>query len=526
MSLQDPRLLVLAILFGLTGIVACNDTGQPTFPQAQLGLTDPTQIAEFPETIDDEFARIARDQIPGFAGHYLDEHSNSVVYLVDPGGRAAAESYVAEVRSSLGLADGPVTIRPAKYDFLQLREWRDQLLSVLTIDGVVLLDIDETANRIWIGVEDQESIRRVEEMIAAQQVPEDAILVEIHARPVRALNIRDHERPVKSGFQIENESFDTSGCSLGFNAVQSGQRVFVTASHCTEICDGLDYSVEAQDERQEGKAIGYEVNDKEPYTCWPGPPCRYADAATFTYYDSVADVKGYITRTMGPPPQHPGGSRDVDPSKPNFPIKYKVMGVLPVGTWINKLGYVNGWTRGPISRSCISMHVELPDGWYKCQNEVYAGGTHGDSGGPVFIAGGTTSTWNESLSDASLAGILVAALPDHEYFYYSQMQYIEAELGYFNVWAPSPPPPMTVWINGPDSLPAYQQVTVQAIVSHGTPPFTYEWQVDGSPKCGNQDWCSAIMGPPYSQTYFYVTVTDVYQNQASKSKLVKATYPW
>jgi hypothetical protein len=275
-----------------------------------------------------------------------------------------------------------------------------------------------------------------------------------------------------------------------------------------------------------GLEIGYEINDKEPYRCgYPPIPCRTADAATFKYYESVADVKGYITRTMGPPPQHPGGSRVVDPSKPNFPIKYKVMGTLPVGTWINKVGATSGWTRGPISRSCVWWVTPPPTAWYRCQNQVYAWGAGGDSGGPVFLAGGTTSTWNESLSDASLAGILIGIEGDNHYFWYSQMQYIEAELGNFNVWAPSPPPPMTVRINGPDSLPAYQKVTVQAIVSHGAPPFTYAWQVNGASACGDKDWCSAIMGPPYSQTYFYVTVTDVYQNQASSSKLVRATYP-
>jgi hypothetical protein len=72
MLLHERRFQPVAIPLGSIGIVACSDTGQPTFPQTHVGSADPTQIAQLPPTIDDEFARIAREEIPGFAGHYVD----------------------------------------------------------------------------------------------------------------------------------------------------------------------------------------------------------------------------------------------------------------------------------------------------------------------------------------------------------------------------------------------------------------------------------------------------------------------
>jgi subtilisin family serine protease len=87
---------------------------------------------------------------------------------------------------------------------------------------------------------------------------------------------------------------------------------------------------------------------------------------------------------------------------------------------------------------------------------------------------------------------------------------------------PPPPPPMTVTISGPTTWPAYQVVTVQALVSHGTPPLNYAWKVNGSPACGNQSWCSRAMGARGTSVYFYVTVTDHDGDQASDYHIVTA----
>lgn len=87
---------------------------------------------------------------------------------------------------------------------------------------------------------------------------------------------------------------------------------------------------------------------------------------------------------------------------------------------------------------------------------------------------------------------------------------------------PPPPPPMTVTISGPSTWPPYQVVTVQALVSYGTPPLNYAWKVNGATACGSQSWCSRAMGARGTSVYFYVTVTDHDGDQASDYHIVTA----
>jgi hypothetical protein len=83
-------------------------------------------------------------------------------------------------------------------------------------------------------------------------------------------------------------------------------------------------------------------------------------------------------------------------------------------------------------------------------------------------------------------------------------------------------PPLSVTIQGPTTWPAYSTVTVQAF-SSGRPPFTYAWKVNGSPYCGNQNWCSKTMGARGTSVYFYVTVTDADGYQGSDYHVVTAS---
>jgi hypothetical protein len=92
-----------------------------------------------------------------------------------------------------------------------------------------------------------------------------------------------------------------------------------------------------------------------------------------------------------------------------------------------------------------------------------------------------------------------------------------------------PPPPLSVTIYGASTWPAYQVVTVQALVSGGTEPFHYEWTINGSPYqgCGDKNWCDRAMGPPYSANFFHVKVTDGGdpEQETGDSHLVTAVYP-
>ena len=197
------RLIAVTITIGL---VACADETPPTQPDTDASASVSPEQRAMPWTIDDEYDRIAREEIPGFAGYYLDENQNPVVLLKDPSQRSAAETWAVARTGELGLSTGAVVIKPASYDFTQLKQWRDKVLpTVFNRDDFVSLDIDEVGNRLRIGVDVAVSVSAIETQIADMGIPTPAVLVEVQPRTELRKKLTDRQRPVRAGFQINNE---------------------------------------------------------------------------------------------------------------------------------------------------------------------------------------------------------------------------------------------------------------------------------------------------------------------------------
>ena len=74
------------------------------------------------------------------------------------------------------LPQSKVQVLPAKFGFLELKKWHDQLaMQVLEIPGLVLTDIDDATNRLLIGVESSEARDLVEQEAAALDIPRQAV---------------------------------------------------------------------------------------------------------------------------------------------------------------------------------------------------------------------------------------------------------------------------------------------------------------------------------------------------------------
>lgn len=129
------------------------------------------------QTIDDLFAEVAK-QVPAFGGMFIDSQGNLSVYLLDPTQKAAAESAIASVFGRDRIPPNGVRVLPGQYGFLQLKEWFNRANALLALPGVTLVDIDESKNRLKIGLEKIEARNRVEQALARINIPHEAVTFE------------------------------------------------------------------------------------------------------------------------------------------------------------------------------------------------------------------------------------------------------------------------------------------------------------------------------------------------------------
>lgn len=372
--------------------------------------------------LDQEFARMA-EKVPGFGGLYVDAQGTPHVYLTD----------LSRAREVQGLGAG-VKVHLGKYDFRDLVAWKAAARDLLSRPGAVSLDIDETRNRIVLGVR-RESLGPVSMGVPAflrgARVPGGAVIVEA-ARPfVTQETLTDRIRPIPGGAQIQNSNGGT--CSLGYNAIRLGVRGFVTASHCTLTQGGVEGTVFSQNTVSFGNLVGTEVADPALFSggdCPSGRLCRYSDAAFVNYGAPDAQSGGGtianpILCGFGDIP----GSLTVQPADPRLEVTGFLFGTPVSGTVVRKVGRTTGCTFGSQQDTCTNVNVYKPlpllPGYVVdtgitmlCQGRVSALSQGGDSGSPVFLQSGGSAT---------AVGVLWGG--NGSSFVYSPWLYITMELG-------------------------------------------------------------------------------------------------
>ncbi|HLM68336.1 MAG TPA: hypothetical protein VK358_12445 [Longimicrobium sp.] len=336
-------------------------------------------------TQDDEWAVMADTMPGGFAGVYL-ERGAVVVLAARP---ERGPELVDRLRGSRALSPllrgRPARVQNAAYDFRQLKDWYDALLGVIDGSSFVSLDIDETRNRIAVGIAGPS--RRGAVVAAAQRagIPPQALQVTETGEIVPEAYLYDYVRPVIGGLRIL-----PYGCTLGFNVQHHSYGAsFVTNSHCTAAIG----SVNGQVETQGGARIGVETWDRAVFTgtgCPSGRVCRRSDAALFKYDDSVSITQGGIALTTG------HGSLLIGSLSPaivslgvdSYCIEGYPCTMFVVGDSVNKVGTTTGWTAGTVAATCSLVtypsyitpsNVSLP-----CQVAATYHSDGGDSGSPVF----------------------------------------------------------------------------------------------------------------------------------------------
>lgn len=365
-----------------------------------------------PNTLDREMLRW-NEQIPGFGGGFHDELERPNVYLLDPANDAAARE-----------AFGPdVQVLQGQYEFAQLAAWKSELVRVLSLPGIVFLDIDEQRNRIAAGLdvtaEDWPANReRLEIELDESGVPREAVFVEETEPVVPLALLSDGFEHPPGGVQI---SYNGTRCTLGFNVQLAGAAGFVTASHCSRQSGVTEGTVYGQPD--DTRPIGFESFDP-PYfnsttdpACPWGHLCRYSDSLFARYDPSSSGQFGYVARTRFR--DRLRGSREiVEP-----PFYMSTPGLPWVGNVVNKVGRSTGWTYGRITHGCADFNLTGAAGvTFLCQNRVQAGAVSGDSGAPVFL-------WKENrfFSLSKPAGIVWGG--NKASFIYSVTDFLDFELG-------------------------------------------------------------------------------------------------
>lgn len=398
----------------LAATLACADRTpvEPSAPKSTV--TDgATTLPAARLTLDEEFEFIARHEIPGFAGYYIRD-GELVVLLKDMSRRTAALNLAAE-RTAQGLGKLGVeraAVREANFDFVQLAQWQRLLMDQLGNSlNDLLVDIDEVANRILIGYEDEAVGGTVRGIVLTSGIPPLAVAVEHRKLPRQRLTLRDDYSSMQAGIQISESSGDKGACTLGFNVIYNGQPGFVTASHCTRI----SFAPDGGSFHQVSSRVGEEVWDPYKYKCVWFAKCRWSDAAIIRYDVGVSSDLGLIA---WPYPDAYGGPGTVDVGDPPnwYYISTKWTTSIPVGAPATKVGRTSGRTVGNVTQSCVTL-----SGLY-CQYVTDVWSQPGDSGAPFLLS--------PSGPGAAIAGVLWGGPPQvWTETWFSPMDGIERDLG-------------------------------------------------------------------------------------------------
>jgi hypothetical protein len=439
-----------ALVAGLVALAGCQDERLPSGPEADpagsRGAEGRPAQSRRP-TLDEEYAGLARD-VPGFGGLFYDGQGSLHVYLKDPGRgpavKAAIEAFVQSRRlagaTEAGESRAVMRFRQARFDFGELAGVKKAVDNVVwRAPGVVFTDVDDAGNVVTVATRDAASAERVRNLVQALAIPAGSVEV-IEYGPVTSLaNLRNplsprvgalgesHSNPIPSG-TLQN-------CTIGFNAWNwVGRRVYVTNKHCTATPGVLNGEVHYQ----AGQFVGTEYEDREYFEGWEGSDCPvgrwcgYADAALVAYDASVTSSYARIAWTGLNPCTTTACGIEI---KGQMVVNGKYPLYPAVGTTLNKTGQRTGWTRGQITRACVTeeapdQRVDLGGIVYLCQFVVGAHANNGDSGSPVYTR---TTTVSNTPGNANIYGILWGGNAARTEYFFSPMVAIEDDYGWLDV---------------------------------------------------------------------------------------------
>jgi hypothetical protein len=446
---MSRKSLFATCLAGTMLLASCSD--EPTVP-LQGDRTAAAQPARPPQSLragERAFRGLARD-VPEFAGFYLNERGELVVRITDPGRGAAMRAallpflkQLAAERGNPGARMPKFVFEKADYSFVQLSEWRDRLEPVFSLDGVILMDLDERTGRVTVGLADEGARAGAEARVRDLGVPLEAVDITVTGvpRPQAArgtaafatsafgcTHLQSFCRPLMGGAQITYfRDGDQHLCSIGFPVLFNGGELgFVTAAHCSDDEWNRDNTVYYQ-ASYPNYQVGTEAIDPNGWGSFSGCEfmyvCRDSDANVVRA--SVETDVGYVARTTGVE----NGSLSVSSATPRFAISSSSDAYG--GETVYAMGRTSGWLRGTVLKTCTDFKKTWEGRWHKvlCSDVADYNVQGGDSGGPVFL-------WNGTSDRITLIGINFARTEIYDHSFFSPVNGIRNDLGSMEVRAP------------------------------------------------------------------------------------------
>ena len=232
---------------------ACADPNPAEIEEARDQMIWDAVSAQAEQLGEDPYRVALAHRIPGFGGIYYDPPGSDRIVIAIAGTATADFAKAEEAARDYLMArvDPPAPYarpvafvrRPVKYSFMELARHRARLgPHAFGIEGVVSLDVVESANRIAIGVSDESARAAVRDLARDLEMPlamlsfhEESPAVRSYARLTGPVP----EGKLQGGYEIDDEG-PGGACTLGFTAlgVHSGvvdpaQWFFVTNSHCS-----------------------------------------------------------------------------------------------------------------------------------------------------------------------------------------------------------------------------------------------------------------------------------------------------
>jgi hypothetical protein len=320
----------------------------------------------------------------------------------------------------------------------ELKEARLKLRDVLTIKGVVYLDLDEYCGCIAIGAVSKEVNSSIASFLKERGI--DGSWVNIVQTPEYRLTaaLTDRFRPTVGGQQIRTVA---QSCTLGLTVYSwdMHNEGILTASHCTQGPQGQNWGTDifqgpssADFIASESIDLGLFDNTRHP-ECPTRRFCRFSDAVYAHHGVANAGIRGRIARPTGMcnSPYLPC-NLTLDRPTDDIRIAYATSGLF-AGIEVDKIGATSGWTRGPITNTCVDVNVVEVDAsgtviptdiTMLCQSLVATTAQPGDSGAPVF-------EYYTGYDAGSFSGILWGANLNYNSMVFSPIDGIQKDLGNF-----------------------------------------------------------------------------------------------